>query len=143
MRRLTLLFLPLALVAAALPATVSAAVCPRLVGVAVLHVDTTSNSGDGTALVRHGGVIQVVEFDSAAMTGPGGELQTTQHWVFDAGTVTLLEHASPHPVGTRYLTINSPVDVIAGGTGNLHYLGLYDLTTDIAHFAVAGRLCID
>jgi hypothetical protein len=141
MRRLVSLVLPLLLLAA-MPLAATAAECPRLVGAAILHVDTSTQTGEGVALVKLGGVAEVVEFDSTAITGPGGELQTIQHWDFNAGNVTLLEHAFPHPIG-KYLTINSPVDVVENGSGQLYFLGLYDTTTDIARFAVAGRLCID
>ena len=141
MRRFVTLLIALALLTLVVPSVAAAASCPKIVGFATLQVDTQANSGVGTALVKLGGTFEIVSFDSTATPTSTG-LDATQNWYFAAGTVTFLEHASPKPVGNKFLSIKSPVEVTAGGSGSLSYNGLYDLSTNIATFSLNGRLCI-
>jgi len=140
MRRLAALLLSIGLLGIVPVATVSAVECSTsLIGYATLHVDSGSNTGEGVARVWLGGVRETVTFDSV-LTEPG---EVTQTWYFDAGTVTLYEHASPAPIGSNFVSINSPVDVDPDdGTGSLYFSGAYNLNTDTARYLVTGTLCI-
>jgi len=137
MRRPALIVLTLALAFVVAPVA-TAAQCPRVSGVAAIQTDPSTSTGVGAAFVFHAGSAEVVEFDSA-LSGS----TATQHWFFDAGTVTLSEHAVNVPIpGTTLVTIDSSVDVIAGGSGALAYRGLFDLASSSGAFRVSGRLCI-
>jgi len=139
MRRITVLVLVVALTLLVTAPVTAAASCARLTGFATIETDPSTSTATGSALVVHGGSPAVVPFDSAL-----GPTTATQHWFFAAGTVTLLEHAAPVAIpGTTLLTIDSDVEVAAGGTGALTYRGLFDTATNTGAFVVRGRLCID
>jgi hypothetical protein len=139
MRRVVALFLSLGLLGLLPVASVSAAECSTsLVGFASLKVDTDANTGEGVARVWLGGVRETVTFDSEAIGG--GEV--IQHWYFADGMVTLHEYSDPQPIGSNFVSINSPVGVDAGGVGDLYYAGTYNLNTTTAKFVVSGVLCI-
>lgn len=142
-RRVTVLFVVLATLLLAVPA--SAAECGPVRGVATLQVfdTTTAPFAEGVAVVRFGGEWQVVPITEPSFTSTPGGLVIEQEWSFDEGTVTFQETSNPVDIpGTNLQRFVSPVTVIAGGSGSVTYRGIFDTDAMVAVFRVRGTICI-
>ena len=99
---------------------------------------------NGRARVFVDGDRQFVNFRSIDFveTGPG-TADITFKWFFDEGVITVVEHSASVPIGGPFLSIESPVDVIDGGTGSMLWVGIVDVSKSIARFALGGQICFD
>ncbi|MBT8207751.1 MAG: hypothetical protein HKN07_02770 [Acidimicrobiia bacterium] len=143
MKRLRLVLATIATAALVLVPTTAAQAndgCSHVNGNAEL--DFGRNNGRARVFVD--GERQFVNFRSIDFveTGPG-TADITFKWFFDEGVITVVEHSASVPIGGPFLAIDSPVDVIAGGTGSMVWVGIVDVSKSIARFALGGQICFD
>lgn len=141
MKRFRLLLATIATVALVLIPTTAAQAndgCSHVNG----NAEYDFGRNNGRARVFVDGERQFVNFRSIGFveTGPG-TADITFKWFFDEGIITVVEHSASVPIGGPFLHIESPVDVVDGGTGAMHWSGTVDLSKSIARFTVTGAIC--
>ncbi len=114
--------------------------CSSIEGRAVL--DFGNNVGMARLLVD--GSEQNVEFFSTGFRPTGPDSADIRFvFFFDEGTLVVVEHSSPVPIGGDLQSFDSPVDIRQGGTGGMQWTGIANLATATARFSVTGEVCFD
>lgn len=114
--------------------------CSTIEGRAVLDFGV----GEGAARLLVDGVPQNVEFFAAGFEPTGPTTADIRFvWLFDEGTLVVVEHSSPVPIGGPLVSFDSPVDIRQGGSGGMQWTGIANLDAAVARFNVSGEICFD
>ncbi len=118
------------------PGTVTADGCSAPFAASARIAANGDGTASGTAVVRYSGGVDRIAFDS--QFGPAGTI--VQQWMFDEGTVEIIETPNGTLIGDLEF-IDSDVAVTAPDSGSWEYSGVFNRTRLAGTFRVSGTLC--